>query len=200
LAAFEVITEVLHLVWKAAQASISCVVPINLYKNIVKGNVDNRLDDPYFLAIFDVIQKILENQIAVKSADTVDFIFDYNPRLAAQVPQWYQFTLRLLPPEHRKLIGSSPKFEDDEIFLPLQAADAQSWYYRRLFAERINDEPFPKDVPRDVFSDLDKVSSLISLWDENRLRSLVRGQTPASASNPRKYKDIREIIANANLG
>jgi hypothetical protein len=64
----------------------------------------------------------------------VDFIFDNNPRLAAKVPRWYQLTHKMLPPELRHLIAPSPKFEDDLQFLPLQAADAQSWYIRRLFA------------------------------------------------------------------
>ena len=144
------------------QASIISVIPMNRYNEIVKGKAPKFLDDPYFVALFDIVMKLFWSQVSVGSSDTLEFIFDNNPRLAAKVPKYYQFMRASIHPKYRHLIGASPKFEDDIEFLPLQAADTQSWYYRRIFEEKIKKQPFPAAAPKSMFRPLDRIPSMLS--------------------------------------
>ncbi|HEY4903004.1 MAG TPA: DUF3800 domain-containing protein [Candidatus Sulfotelmatobacter sp.] len=190
----ERIKKFFSLIRMAAHASVVSVVPIDLYKAHIKGKVHREFDDPYFLALFDIVMKILWNQIALKSEDTVDFIFDNNPRLAAKVPRWYQLTHKMLPPELRHLIAPSPKFEDDLQFLPLQAADAQSWYIRRLFAERMSKEPFRPDLPKEQFQDLDHVRTLGSIWTRKRCEQFASQKEEADDGEIPELKNVHEML------
>lgn len=204
-AANERIKKFLHLIWCASHASVSCIIPMHHWDRCAKGKVPKRLDDPYFLAIFDLVVKIIDNQIAVRSMDVVDFIFDDNPRLAAKVPAYYQLTRQLLSPQFRALIGTSPRFESDLEFLPLQAGDAQSWYFRRLFAEKFKGIPFPKNVPKAMFGELDRVRSLLSYWFPQRLENWAQNvnrttvSRPAEEWQPRRFRDIHDLIANFDV-
>jgi hypothetical protein len=188
------IEKFLKLIWLAAHLSISCVIPMELYSKIAKGRINPEFDDPYFVAIFDVIMKLIDGRHEANVQDVVEFTFDDNPRLAARVPQWYQLTRALLLPEHRRQIGVSPKFEDDKDFLPLQAADVQSWYFRRLFSERLTKEPFPENGPKELFRHLDAVPSLLSLWDAERLERFVQNGPPKDGPPPPRYKTIHDLL------
>jgi hypothetical protein len=188
------IEKFLRLIRLAVHASVSCVIPMELYAKIVSGKVNTNLDDPYFIAIFDVIMKLIDGRDETNAEDIVEFTFDYNPRLAARVPQWYQLARAFLSLEDRRQIGVSPHFEDDKDFLPLQAADAQSWYFRRLFSERLTKEPFPENVPKELFQDLDAIPSLLSLWDAERLERFVQNGPPKDGPPPPRYKTIHDLL------
>ncbi len=201
------------LIRKAAHQSVSAVIPMQPYRRIVKGRIRKEWDDPYFIALFDIVSLLLEGHFRLKFAGRVekesvlDFIFDDNPKLAAKVPYWYQLTRSLLHPVLKKSIGASARFEDDHDFLPLQAADAQSWYYRRVFAEKFGDEPFKADLPKEIFAELDKIPSALSFWSPMRMRYFVEGSNrgkPVKAQGKRfseikRFKDIHDIVANADM-
>jgi len=163
---------------------------------------------PYFIALFDIITRLLETHTGLRIAGAVDgvldFIFDNNPRLAATVPHWYQYTRSLLHPIVKNSIGGAPRFEDDKDFLPLQAADAQSWYYRRLFSERLRNEPFKKELPKELFAPLDTIPSAMSFWGPERMCFAVdqanQGRTTVERLPSRRFKDVHDIVANADLG
>ncbi len=189
------ICKFLELMKLAVHVSISCVIPVALYNRVVKGKVHAEWDDPYFLAIFDVIMKFIDpGHLEGPDGDVVEFVFDDNPRLAARVPQWYQLTRSLLHDKDRERIGVSPKFENDIKFLPLQAGDAQSWYFRRLFAEKITGEPFPRGVPKDLFKTLDDIPSLVSLWNAERLGNLACGLAQPYVAQHQRYRNIHDLI------
>lgn len=180
------------LIRVAAHASIISVIPIRLFESIVKTNAPQKeFRDPYFVALFDIVMKLLINQAAVDSSDTIEFIFDDNPRLAAKVPHYYQLTRSMLSPELRRLIAASPRFEDDKDFLPLQAGDLQSWYFRRLFAEKIAKEPFHKHVQKSLFAELDRVPSLMSLWTREKCEHFVGHHV----EEPKTIPEVRDIHA-----
>ena len=202
----ERIKKFFDLTWKATHQSVSSVIPINPYKRIVKGRIKKEWDDPYFIALFDIVSLLLQEHFhlkfygAVKKDSVLDFIFDDNPRLAAKVPRWYQLTRSLLHPVLRNSIGASARFENDHDFLPLQAADAQSWYYRRLFAERLHNQPFKAELPKELFRKLDEIPSLMSFWRSDRMKYFVSKAKPTEGRKlDKRFKDIHDVIANADM-
>jgi len=200
----ERVSKFIQLIHNAAQVSVSCVIPINKYNRIVKGKIRKEWDDPYFIALFDLVTYLLETHFRLRVFGSVqgvlDFIFDDNPRLAAKVPHWYQLTRSHLHPVMRNGIAASPRFENDHDFLPLQACDAQSWYYRRLFAEKLHNEPFKKDLPKELFSPLDQIPSAMSFWGSERLALLTANPPPPPSQRPpKRFVDIHDVIANADM-
>jgi hypothetical protein len=192
-----------RLIREATQASVSCVIPIAPYNRLVKGKIKKEWDDPYFIALFDLVIYLVETHFqqraAGKTKGVLDFIFDDNPRLAAKVPYWYQLTRDMLPSVVRDTIGASPRFENDHDFLPLQAADAQAWYYRRLFAEKFHNEPFKNELPKSLFHELDRIPAMMAFWSSERLAALA-AQRPLSSPQPdQRFKDIHDLIANAEM-
>jgi hypothetical protein len=191
------------LIKEAVHGSVSVVIPIAKYKRIVKGNIRKEWDDPYFWAIFDIVHGVVVNQVQNSQNtehDRVEFIFDDNPRLAAQVPKWYQVTRQVLPPYAVALMAASPRFENDEHYLPLQAGDALAWYYRRCFAERLQGESWRRDLPKELFSPLDTISAMISFWGEQRMNELVqnRPKNYASMTDDEVIADLAQSRAKIN--
>jgi hypothetical protein len=202
----EALHERIHKFFKlihfATQASISSIVPIEAHRRIVKGKLPiKEWDDPYFLAMFDIIMKLFWNQVSTKSVGTLEFIFDDNPRLAAKVPAYYQLMRAMIAPKYRHLIAVAPKFEDDIEFLPLQAADAQSWYYRRLFAEKFRGEPFPETTPKTLFSELDRIPAMLSAWLPARLEAFAKQEHLPDDNSPiPSFKDIHDLLDKVDFG
>jgi hypothetical protein len=60
----------------------------------------------------------------------VDFYFDEHSGAGVLLDYWDEF-LESEPREIRELYGSYPRFENDEEFLPLQAADFWAWWVRK---------------------------------------------------------------------
>lgn len=186
-------------------AGISIIIPIRSYNRILKGHTKKEWDDPYFLALFDAVKVLVQNQANAKPPlpppEPVDFFFDDNPRLAAKVPEPYHLVRGLLAPHHRRFMGASPRFVDDKDFPPLQAADAQSWYFRRLFAEKLQREPFSKHMRKELFIDLDQIPLIVSFWN-SELMEEVAGKKPRyrGPTRLRRFRDIHDVIANANVG
>lgn len=205
---FRLIRDTVHL-------SASCIIPIKPFKEICKGNIEGgkEWDDHYYVALFDMITFLTEQHCRARMLElfakkegnppsaygVLDFIFDDNPRLAAMVPPYYQKIRNSIDPFRRRWIGASPDFEDDKDFLPLQACDAQSWYYRRLFAERFNGEPFKDELPKSCFAALDEVHSAMSFFSPARMRKVV-AKAPAEQVPVKRYKDIHDLLANGDFG
>jgi hypothetical protein len=62
--------------------------------------------------------------------EPIDFIFDNQNEKTAILNGWDLY--RASAPERiHKLLGAMPRFEDDEQFLPLQAADMLAWWCRK---------------------------------------------------------------------
>jgi CDP-glycerol glycerophosphotransferase (TagB/SpsB family) len=60
----------------------------------------------------------------------VDFYFDEQSQKIAILSAWENF-IESHADEAKGLFGATPRFEDDEKFLPLQAADFWAWWVRR---------------------------------------------------------------------
>lgn len=61
--------------------------------------------------------------------EPIDFIFDRQAEASTLLSLWDRY-VESAPPDIRKRYGSMPRFEDDEDFLPLQAADLWAWAVR----------------------------------------------------------------------
>lgn len=193
----------LRLIQTHTQVSVSSVIPLLAFDKILKGRIDEDWDDPFFCTIFDVISILLETHTRLRIwgavSGALDFIFDDQPRLAAKVPAYYQRIREGLHPLAKNSIAPSPKFEDDKVFLPLQAADVQSWYFRRLFAERFNNEPFRLDLPKSVFEPLEYVRSAMHFWTPRLMKAVATKTRAKERLNPVHFKDIHDLIANADF-
>lgn len=64
----------------------------------------------------------------------VDFIFDNQSEKTAVINEWNDY-IGARDDEIRGLYGAAPRFEDDQEFLPLQAADLWAWWVREWYEE-----------------------------------------------------------------
>jgi uncharacterized protein DUF3800 len=206
---FRLISDTVHL-------SVSCIIPMKPFKRIWKGKMDGGKwwNDHYYLAIWDSITLLTETHVRMRMLElfatqegnspsaygVLDFIFDDNPRLAAIVaPHYQRVRQEIKNPLWKNWIGASARFENDKDFLPLQACDAQSWYFRRLFAERFNNEPFKDDLPKSCFKALDEITSWMSFWSPVRMRKTI-AKEPKEKTKVSHCKDIHDLLANGDFG
>lgn len=61
----------------------------------------------------------------------VEYVFDEQGSIGEDAAIWHRHIKSWQPPEIKALIGGTPKFENDEWVLPLQAADMLAWHVRR---------------------------------------------------------------------
>jgi hypothetical protein len=211
----ERIQKFFRLIQKAVELSASCVIPIAPFKRIWKGKIDGGKEwsDPYYVALWDMITFLTDKHFRMRLFEamatndgqspsiygTLEFIFDDNARLAALVPPYYQLIRAKLHPLFRGWIGVSPKFENDLEFLPLQACDAQSWYFRRLYAERFHNEPFKPDMPKSLFAPLDEIPAAMSFFSPERMRKTV-AKAPPSKKTHVGFTNIHDVLANGDFG
>lgn len=71
---------------------------------------------------------------AIPSDAKVDFYFDDRVEKKVVLRMWDNY-MNNRPPEVRALYGATPRFEADDDFLPLQAADFWAWHVRRWTAD-----------------------------------------------------------------
>lgn len=67
---------------------------------------------------------------AIPLNEKIDFIFDDRTEEKAIISSW-DYYMENRPEEVRQYYGSVPRFENDEEFLPLQAADFWAWWVRK---------------------------------------------------------------------
>lgn len=141
------------LIAQYAEISISCVINKNeindlfdaLVCHIILANGERIYIDIYeyrkaltnpFWTCFRII---MENYpIWVRDNyginEKIDFYFDLAPEKKILSEIWDQYKLRTKD-QVRDYYGREPRFEDDEDFLPLQAADYRAWWIRKWAVE-----------------------------------------------------------------
>ncbi|MEQ1407576.1 DUF3800 domain-containing protein [Neorhizobium sp. Rsf11] len=110
------------------------------------------MDNQYMLAfkhLMDLFHNGREHDLKgiIASGEKIDFIFDEQSEKRQVIAGWDEY-MNTRPAAVRRLYGSLPKFEDDEDFLPLQAADFWAWWIRKWHADRINPEDSVLDFGR----------------------------------------------------
>lgn len=92
------------------------------------------LENPYitaFRAIFDFTAQ-LQHELGI--TEPIDFIFDERSE-KEQVRRGFEVFKQTCDPAIRGRVGNEPRFERDEDYLPLQAADLLAWHVRRHWLE-----------------------------------------------------------------
>lgn len=143
----------------------------NDYTNVVKGNVDSRLENPYAFLFFKILGAISylqrrSNEVGNFGFKPVDFIFDKQGRAGLKCLDWYGHLAQRVAEPDRTIISSKPRFEDDQAEIPLQAADMFAWHIRREHA-------FPNEDRGAVFSMLNPAGALQYTYAPKELRSIV---------------------------
>jgi hypothetical protein len=90
------------------------------------------LGNPHFLCGFGIVAGLAGYMDSQKIKTPIDFIFDQQEGVDANIRLFFDYMKRNLPRGARRLIRH-PIFEDekDRQFLPLQAADMLAWHVRR---------------------------------------------------------------------
>jgi hypothetical protein len=88
-----------------------------------------RLTNPYIFAHRAILDATLQYQREIGINEPVDFIFDTFGQERFIREGWELFAATR-PPELQPLLGRTPRFESDDEFLPLQAADMLAWHAR----------------------------------------------------------------------
>lgn len=102
-------------------------------------NIDwGKMNRPLYMAyrcLMDNFHKLrIERPDWVPINEPVDFYFDETSEKKMILDDWDQY-LSTRAPEFRKLYGATPRFEDDRVYLPLQAADYRAWWARKWAVE-----------------------------------------------------------------
>ena len=133
-------------------ASISCMVDIRTMQRVkeriwVPGlEIDwsGFLDNPFIVTwrcLLDMFQTYRKHYAEFIPADEkIDFFFDTQEVEAKEVHQIWKLYMESRAPEIRALFGAEPRFENDEKFLPLQAADFWAWWVRKWCKEGSGDQ------------------------------------------------------------
>jgi len=144
------------------------------YLSIVKGQVPENIDSPYFLLFHNIIVCSANFMDLMQLDGTVDFIFDYQGKFGenalgedengdARAVNWHRIIRSLVPDRVKSRMGSTPIFRHDKDVLPLKAADLYAWQIRRYY-----------DVqqPR---GELEVNETLRSIYDMYGCESRIRG-------------------------
>jgi hypothetical protein len=77
-------------------------------------------------------RQVIEKHVPL--TEQIDFIFDDQSEKSVILATWDEH-LDNQTPEVRSHYGSTPRFENDQKFLPLQAADLWAWWVREWYEE-----------------------------------------------------------------
>ncbi len=106
------------------------------------------MDNPYAFAFRALMDMFHSNRALLVPAfplgQKIDFIFDKRNESKAILAAWDDY-IKARPDESREHYGANPGFEDDETFLPLQAADFWAWWVRRWTEEGVPEKIETRD-------------------------------------------------------
>ena len=157
------------VIMKHVEMAVSCTVNMHLLRTVVDrlivsanypgwGDLEIATDplkakwrDPFFFA-FRGLMDGFHSEFAKQSpfipfTGPVDFIFDREQANELYIRSIWEEYIERRSDEHRALYGRKPQFEDDEQFLPLQAADYRAWWVRKWImkhgAANVSDGNYP---------------------------------------------------------
>lgn len=151
------------------QSFISVVVPHAAVKTVVDlfptdVRVGMKKITPYKMAWISILRPTF-----LSKGEPIDFIFDEQVMEKTALLEAYEEIIDKAAPEVRKRMGVLPKFERDNDFPPLQAADMLAWL-RRNDWEAANEgrERFEHPWPP-----TENIFGLETIYDEAQLRKII---------------------------
>lgn len=101
------------------------------YLREVRPVAPRGLGSAHYCATFGVVSLVTRYLSEHGFDGKVDFIFDEQSGVSADIGLFFEYMCRNLPPGARKIIARVPQFGSDKDMLPLQAADMIAWHLRR---------------------------------------------------------------------
>jgi hypothetical protein len=136
----EKVSRLAGIVKKYARLGIHFRLSQDEYRTSI-GKSSRELNDPYFVGFYSFICGVIRFLADAECInEPIDFIFDTQLHQSDVVQSAYNEFLRYAPDQYKALIGACPRHEDDNVFLPLQAADMLAWHIRREQADQGTDQ------------------------------------------------------------
>jgi hypothetical protein len=101
------------------------------HDTIVKPIAPSMINHAYFDLFYAVILKLAHWHEDMGIKLPVEYVFDEQGKLGDDAAIWHRHIKSWQAAEVAALMGGTPKFENDEWVLPLQAADMLAWHVRR---------------------------------------------------------------------
>ena len=101
------------------------------YLRRMKPVAPRGLASAHYAGTFGVVTIVTRFLATTGFKGKVDFIFDEQSGVSADLALFFDFMAKHLPPEARNLIARVPHHGSDKDYLPLQAADMLAWHLRR---------------------------------------------------------------------
>lgn len=120
---------------------VKVVVDAAAYQRTFRGQIGREIDYPTLLASHEVVHAVMRAQIdgTLPGDAPAKFVFDEQGKESDMfLYTWSESMPRPSDLRMNSLLPSRPAVEDDEVFLPLQAADLFAWHY----AKQESDSPF----------------------------------------------------------
>lgn len=158
--------------------------------------------DPFFFsfrALMDTFHKAYsEPECTLPISGPVDFIFDEEQANETYIREVWDEYLSWRSDAHRPMYGQKPLFLNDDLFLPLQAADFRAWWVRKwaneLGPERMAEGtyPFPEAErqPRHMFiwCGRDQIQKMVAVAMANALKEAIQLGLPIP---PKSFANVR---------
>jgi hypothetical protein len=94
-------------------------------------------DKPFCVAFRALLDKFSGNRAMISDeipeTEKIDFYFDNQSEKSIILSTWDDYFQN--HPDAQRCFGATPRFEDDEDFLPLQAADFWAWWVRKWYEQ-----------------------------------------------------------------
>jgi hypothetical protein len=103
----------------------------------------NNFANPYFFSVVHFLTGFYErrrdidgelNEFLPPSDAKIDFIFDQNTESSSVLRAW-DYLVEDATDEERESFGKRPRFENDQVCVPLQAADLSAWWAAHWYEE-----------------------------------------------------------------
>jgi uncharacterized protein DUF3800 len=126
--------QLVKLVPQYARAGIVATVPSEPYQRIFASLIEREYHRrPYHLLAHGLMAQFIRFALQEGINDRVEFYLDYQgdePQAMKDIISEFQQFVAAAPPEAQALFSGLPKFENDDEFKPLQAADMLVWCAR----------------------------------------------------------------------
>lgn len=132
--------------------------------NGLSENAQQRLRDPYWVCFHNCIERLLKD---IPEDDKVDLVFDRKDKYTGEALDRYRFLKDdwLPPAQAKKLVGCA--FRDDDIIIPLQAADVLVYETGKLFENAFRRPDLSERKSLQVLRARQNVQ--IGVWDRDNL-------------------------------
>lgn len=139
------------------------------YRIFTREYFEKSAINPYYIAFMELIMNFARHQKNMRIAEPVEFVFDDQVMEKTKIIEAWDAIKAKAPPEIRDLIGNLPSFRDDEMVLPLQAADLAAWWIRKMSTEEYGPNAKVVELP---WQSTRTIPGIQCDFDRKRLRKL----------------------------